>query len=271
MMDGYATFKRQGLSLRVYDTGGSGLPFVFQHGLCGDSSQTREVFPAHGNVRLITVECRGHGQSDAGDADGISIASFADDILAYIQEQDLQRYVVGGISMGAAIALRLAHVHPQGVAGLVQARPAWLAAPAPANMRPNAVVGTLMAEFGGTRGMALFRESVTAQRLTETAPDNLASLYGFFSRQPETVTAELLRRIAADGPGVSESGISGLAVPTLVIGHKRDAVHPLALAQRLAALMPNAELREITPKADSKPRYIADFAGVLRNFLEVLK
>ena len=119
--------------------------------------------------------------------------------------------------------------------------------------------------------MALFKESVTAKYLAETAPDNLASLYGFFSRQPETVTAELLRRISADGPGVSESGISGLAVPTLVIGHKRDAVHPLALAQRLAASMPHAEFREITPKADSKPRYIADFIGALSNFLEVLK
>ena len=51
---------------------------------------------------------------------------FADDVLAFADLRGVERFVVGGISMGAAIALRIAVRHPERVSGLVLARPAWL-------------------------------------------------------------------------------------------------------------------------------------------------
>ena len=46
-----------------------------------------------------------------------SFAMFADDVLAAADQAGLDRFVAGGISMGAAIALRLACRHPDRVAG----------------------------------------------------------------------------------------------------------------------------------------------------------
>lgn len=257
-----------GVRLHVDDTGGPGLPVLFQHGLCGDAKQTAEVFPQDAALRRITLESRGHGSSDAGDPALFSIATFAADAAALIERRKLAPIVVGGISMGAAIAMRLAVLRPDLVRGLIIARPAWSTGPAPDNMRPNAEVGELLARLPRDEALAAFRESQTARRLAVEAPDNLASLTSFFSREPLETTGALLRAIAADGPGVTEDQVKSIRVPTLVIGHTVDAVHPLALARDIAALIPGAMLAEITPKAVDRTRYVAEFGDALHTFLK---
>lgn len=255
-----------GLALAVEDQG-EGAPVLFQHGLCGDARQTADVFPHGTGFRLITLECRGHGGSEAGDPAGFGIARFADDVADLVEARRLGPLVVGGLSMGAAIALRLAVRRPDLVRALVLARPAWRTEAAPDNMRPNGLVGDLLARFPPAEARARFEASETARRLRAEAPDNLASLLGFFSREPVAVTAELLRRIAADGPGVTEREVALIAVPTLVIGHERDLIHPLAYAESLAALVPGARLVRVTPKAENRERHTAEVRAALQAFL----
>jgi pimeloyl-ACP methyl ester carboxylesterase len=260
-------FIRDGLALRVDDAGGAGMPVMFQHGLCGEAGQTEEAFPDDPRFRRITLECRGHGASEAGPVAIFSIATFADDLAALIEANGLAPVVVGGISMGAAIALRLAVRRPDLVRGLILARPAWVTRAAPENMAPNAEVGRLLAALPADEAQKAFLANESAKRLAETAPDNLASLQGFFSRKPQTVTAALLQAIAGDGPAVSEKEVQSIGAPTLVIGCGRDAVHPLAHAETLTALIPDARLVKITAKADSRTHYVADFRAALSAFL----
>jgi pimeloyl-ACP methyl ester carboxylesterase len=261
------SFVRDGVTLHLDDGGGAGLPIVFQHGLCGDAGQTEEAFPDDPQLRRITLECRGHGNSEAGDAAAFSIATFADDVAALIETSFRTPLVVGGISMGAAIALRLAVRRPDLLRGLILARPAWVTSAAPNNMVPNAEAGRLLVSLPAGEAQERFLASECAKRLAETAPDNLASLNGFFSRKPQAVTGALLQKIASDGPGVSEDEVRAIRVPTLVIGHGRDEVHPLGHAEALGALIPGARLVTITAKADSRARYISDFRTALSAFL----
>jgi pimeloyl-ACP methyl ester carboxylesterase len=260
-------FVRSGISLHVDDAGGPGLPVLFQHGLCGDAGQTREAFPADAAFRRLTVECRGHGRSGAGDPSRFSIGTFADDVAAFIEATGRTPLVVGGISMGAAIALRLAVVRPELVRGLILARPAWVTDAAPENMAPNAEVGRLLAALPADAAQRTYLASDMARRLAEAAPDNLASLNGFFTREPLPITAALLQAISKDGPGVSTRDLRALRVPTLVIGHRRDAIHPFAHAETLASLIPAARLVTITAKADDRARYVDDFRQALSRFL----
>lgn len=261
-------FVRGGAALHVDDAGGSGLAVVFQHGLCGDARQTAEAFPRDALFRRITLECRGHGLSEAGDLDAFSIAAFADDVAALIEASGHAPLVLGGISMGAAISLRLAVRRPDLVRGLVLARPAWVIQAAPDNMQPNAEVGRLLAALPAREARAIFLAGATARCLAEQAPDNLASLDGFFGRLPRAVTAALLQAISADGPGVTEQQVRAIRMPTLVIGHGRDAVHPMAHAEALAALIPASRLVAITAKADDRVRYVSDFHDALGVFLK---
>jgi pimeloyl-ACP methyl ester carboxylesterase len=257
------------LTFAVAETG-DGEPVLFQHGLCGDANQPAEVFSADAGWRCTTLECRGHGRSEAGSPDRFSIATFTADVCSLIEVRKLGPVVLGGISMGAAIALRLAVVRPDLVRGLILARPAWLDTLAPLNMRPNAVAGEFLSRYPVQEARARFESSETARILKAEAPDNLASLRGFFLREPIAVTRELLTRISGDGPGVDRSDIARIRVPTLVIGCGRDLVHPLSLARTLTGMIPAARMVEITAKAESPDRYRGDFHGALAAFLRDL-
>ena len=262
------TIEREGLGLNYVDSGGPGLPVVFQHGLCGDARQTAEVFPDDQRFRLLTLECRGHGRSEARPDTAFSIAAFADDVAALMSARDIAPAVIGGISMGAAIALRLAVHRSDLVRALILARPAWTLEAAPENMAPNAEVGGLLQTLDPVAAKAAFTAGDTARRLAAEAPDNLASLIGFFDRPPVETTARLLTSISADGPGVTAEQVQRLSVPTLVIGTERDAIHPLAYAHTLADLIPTARLVTITPKATDRAAYVREFQAALQTFLE---
>lgn len=259
-------FVRSGLTLAVYDSGGEGVPVVFQHGLCGDVGQTAEVFPDDPRLRLITLECRGHGASQAGEE--FSIATFADDLIALIDQLELAPVIVGGISMGAAIASRIAVRRPDLVRALVLARPAWVTEAAPANMGPNAEVGRLLAMQPADIAFQWFVSGDTHARLAAEAPDNLQSLMSFFGRQPVAETGALLTAISADGPGISEADLRRLPMSTLVMATGHDVIHPLSHAERLARLIPNATSVELTPKGVDKPAYVAEFRAALSGFLK---
>ncbi len=258
-----------GLRLALHESG-AGKPMVFQHGLCGDAAQPHQVFPDEVAYRCLTLECRGHGQSEVGPLGQLSIATFARDIATMIEAQKLDRPVVGGISMGACIALRLAVTRPDLVGALVLARPAWLTNEAPANMAPNALVGELLSNHAPSEARARFEAMPLIAQLAQEAPDNLASLRGFYSREPIATTAELLTRISADGPGIGKADLRALKIPALVIGHGKDYVHPLSLARELASLIPQAQFVEITPKATDPARYRDDFRAALASFLKGL-
>ncbi len=204
-----------------------GKPVVFQHGLCGSAAQTAEAFPNDPRFQMLTLECRGHGASEPGPLNVFSINTFAADVAEMVEAQNLGPLIIGGISMGAAISLRLAVHKPHLVKALVLARPAWLIDNNPDNMKPNAEIGDLLATHSPQDAKALFLQSETAHQLAKFAPDNLASLTSFFAREPIDVTAALLTSISRDGPAVTEQQVRALKIPTLIIATAQDAIHPL--------------------------------------------
>jgi pimeloyl-ACP methyl ester carboxylesterase len=254
------------VELVVHDHG-SGMPVLFQHGLGGSEAQIAQVFPDDGSLRRITAECRGHGASTLGTARPFSIAMFAADIVAVADQLRIDRFVAGGISMGAAIALRLARTCPERVAGLILVRPAWTFEPAPENMRPIREVAELIKSQPLHEARTIFEQSETATRLRVEAPDNLASLLGYFDRTDISAFADVLADIAADGTGVSENDAARFNVPALVIGNRQDAVHPMATAEHLANAIPGASFVEVPAKASDAAAHSASVQTAIHHFL----
>ncbi len=214
----------------------------------------------------ITLECRGHGGSDAGDVALFSIARFADDIAEFIAARRLAPLVVGGISMGAAIAMRLAVTRPD-LVRRARHRAAGLVGPGSTGQHAaECRSGRASVQDGPEAARQAFAAGISAQRLASESPDNLASLMGFFSREPLAMTAALLTSIARDGPGIDADQLRRVAVPTLVIATRMDVVHPLSLAEELASFIPRARLTEITPKGVDRKAYVAEFRNTLAIF-----
>ena len=218
-----ATLRRDDASLQVFDRG-TGPAVVFQHGLGGDEAQVAQVFPDDAGWRRLTVECRGHGGSTLGGTRPFGFAMFADDVLAAADDAGLDRFAVGGISMGAAIALRLAVRHPGPDRRPRPGAPRLgLRRRRRDNLRPIREAAELIRAHPLPEARRRFAASPTAARLAEEAPDNLASLLGYFERPDARGFADVLAAIAADGPGVSQAQAAALTVPTLVVGNARDA------------------------------------------------
>jgi pimeloyl-ACP methyl ester carboxylesterase len=258
---------RGGALLHGIDRGAGKIAVVFQHGLGGSEAQVAENFPDGPKYRRLTLECRGQGRSPAGDERPFSIRMFVDDVLAACAARGVDGFVAGGISMGAAIALNLAVTHPGRVRALILARPAWRFDAAPANMHPYTEVAEALRRLPPDEARKAFAGSDTARMLAREAPDNLASLLGFFDRPDPAVTADLLGQIARDGPGVSAEAAARLRLPTLVIGNAEDHAHPLACAADLARVIPGARLVEIPPKASRKADHVAALRATVDAFL----
>ncbi len=242
--------------------GGDGSPLVFQHGLGGDEAQVAEAL-AELDHRRLTLECRAHGKSEAGDPDQFAISTFAEDVLAFATARGLDRFAMGGISMGAAISLRLAVKYPQRISALILARPAWLWGPAPDNMQPIAEA----AEYIGDGRLNEFLATPTAEMLKVHGPDNLATLMRFFERSNPRQLATLLKSIAADGPDISQAEVRAIQLPTLILATELDWIHPLSHATTLAEMLPNAKLVELTPKSVDKQKHLSEFNAAVQKFL----
>jgi pimeloyl-ACP methyl ester carboxylesterase len=94
-------------------------PIVLLHGLASNARWWVLVGPmlAQGR-RVIALDQRGHGESDAPDT-GYDFATTVGDLAAFIDELGLERPVVVGHSWGGNVALEYAATHPDAIAGAV--------------------------------------------------------------------------------------------------------------------------------------------------------
>jgi pimeloyl-ACP methyl ester carboxylesterase len=262
---------RDGCTLDYVDEGhgngnGNSVPVLWQHGLGATQLQVAEVFPESSQFRRITLECRGHAGSELGAPERLSIEQFADDALALLDLLGVRRAVVGGMSLGAAIALRLAVHHPERVGELIMARPAWISAAAPERLRIYLDVAELLAQYGPEQGRERLQATERYRLVLRESPDNAASMRSFFDRDPASTVA-LLSRIPAQGPGVTRDQMSRLSVPTLVIANEGDYVHSIAMATEVAELIPGAKLKIIPAKNSNRVAYVEAFKAALDEFL----
>jgi pimeloyl-ACP methyl ester carboxylesterase len=201
-----------------------------------------------------------------GDTSRLSIATFAADAIALLNHLAIRQAIVGGISLGAALSMRLAALHADRVAGLILARPAWVVGPS-ATMAPYLEIAPLLKKFGAHEGALRFEASACLAEVAAVSPDNAASLKSFFFRPNPASTISLLSTIPADSPDINTEVIAAIQMPALIIGTDRDYVHPLAYAERLQQMLPHATLRVITAKSTSIDQYKQDFRDALSRFL----
>ena len=264
-------FERDGLAFHYLDEGDlSGRPFVFQHGLGGDVSQPAGVFSPPPGIRLLSLDCRGHGGTyPLGDTQKLSFSSFADDVVALMDHLRLERAVVGGISMGAGVALNLASRYPQRVAGLVLSRPAWLDSPMPENLKAYPVIARLLREHGAELGRKLFEGTEEYAELERAAPGAGRSLASSqFGRSRAREFAAVLESLAGDAPGKDRAQWQEARAPVLVLASWQDPTHPHSYAEILARTLPSARLGELTPKTESEENHAADAQAAIAGFLD---
>ncbi len=260
-------FERDDLRFHVRDEG-HGLPFVLQHGLGGDVNQPFGLYRPRIGVRLIAFDVRGHGESrPVGDVNKLTIATLADDLIGLLDHIGINQSIVGGISLGAAVAVSVALRYPDRVHGLVLVRPAWIDQPLPENVHLYSTIARLIRGEGPEHGLTKFRTSPEFLAMERESPDCARSLVGQFEHPRAAECVARLERLAADTPCVDRACYGNLKMPTLILGNRQDPIHPWPLAQSLSELIPGALLREVTPKSVGLDRHAADVQQAVDDFL----
>ena len=240
------TVEVRGVDLAVEDTG-SGSPVLWGHGLT--SSMAAEAAMGMGvadlpgdRYRLVRYDARGHGESGAtADPADYAYPSLAADQLALADALGIDRFVSGGMSMGTGTALHVAVAAPDRVQALVLGIPptAWEGRRARGATYQDR--GRLIRE----EGMAAFVAGAMAEPLApifEPFADLVrAGIRDRYEDYDPEVLAPLLTGVGgSDLP--AEDAIAALTMPVLVLAWQGDPVHPEATADRLAELLPQAEV-----------------------------
>lgn len=106
---------------RLYyeDTGGDGSVVVFSHGLYMDSRMfDAQVEQLRDRYRVITWDERGHGRSE-GPPLPFTYWDSARDLLGLLDQLEVERAVLAGMSQGGYLSLRAALLAPERVSALV--------------------------------------------------------------------------------------------------------------------------------------------------------
>ncbi len=261
-------FEANGITFHFADDNVDRLPFVFQHGLGADISQPLSFFGGDRPFRLISMDCRGHGRTvPLGNRHFLRFNSFSDDIINLLDHLNLPKVVMGGISMGAGIALNLAVRYPDRTRALILSRASWLAEPLPPNLAVFPKIAGLIREHGTQRGKELFASTAEYQTALQSSPANAESWMVQFLRERADETFEILESIPVDVPAPDIASWKKIDLPTLVLASRNDLQHPFEFGQVLAREIPGARFAEITGKAISGKKHVEDVRREILQFI----
>jgi pimeloyl-ACP methyl ester carboxylesterase len=108
-----------GQQIYFEDTGGDGPSVIFGHGFLMDHEMfAAQVDALRATHRVITFDSRGFGNT-VFDGQPFSYWDLANDCLGLLTHLGIERAVVGGMSQGGFVALRVALTAPERVRGLI--------------------------------------------------------------------------------------------------------------------------------------------------------
>ncbi|MWV29742.1 alpha/beta fold hydrolase [Rathayibacter iranicus] len=225
------------------------------HGLGGDRSQPlgllRSALPAGSEV--IAPDIRAHGASKLiGTPDDFTLEALTDEVTEEVVRAGAAHkpLTVLGISMGAAIALRLAVRRVLPIDRAVFVRPAFTAEPLPENLTVFPVIAHLLHDHGAKRGERMFRASALFARAAGISPASAEALTLHFRAPLAQERAVRLAAIPRDCAYRDSNELGEVIARTLVIAAERDPVHPVAIAEAWATGLPDAHLAQV-PSRDA--------------------
>ena len=228
-----------GQRIRFDDSGGHGPPVILSHGFLMDREMFAHQWRALADAfRVITWDQRGFGETQF-DLEPFTYWDSARDCLGLLDHLGIDQAVVGGPSLGANSTLEVASQAPERLRGMIVEMP----------VLDNALLAAAVAFcpllVATTAGAPVARLFSRAMRLVPNRrlPFLLDIGVEVLQRDPAP-TAALLQGLFFGRVAPHRTERRTFTAPTLVIGHRRDPIHPLSDAGMLADELPNGRLLE---------------------------
>ena len=223
----------------------TGQPIVFAHGFGCDQRMWRHVAPAfEGRYRVVVFDYVGFGRSDLASYDFdryTSLGAYADDVLAILDDLDLRDVVFVGHSVSAMIGVLAANRRPERFAKLV------LVGPSPRYIDDEGYVGGFAPEdidelLGALDANYLGWSSAMAPVIVGNAdrPELGQELAATFCQADPRVAHQFATVTFRSD---TRAELAGVAIPTLVLQCRDDAIAPMAVGDYVHRSIPGSTLR----------------------------
>jgi pimeloyl-ACP methyl ester carboxylesterase len=222
---------RDGVALAYEESGRGEPPVVLVHGWTCDHAyfapQAEHLSQQH---RVISVDLRGHGESDKPEQD-YTMAQFAGDIVWLCQQLRVEKPIVIGHSMGGVIAFELAARHPDVPAAVIA-----LDAPLVPSQELRDGVVQLVQGLKSPNYQQASRDFVSNLLFLETDDPALkARVVEAMSAAPQHVMASAIEQIFACDTAASTAAVK---VPALLLNAEGPG-WPLAGVTRIKEINSN--------------------------------
>jgi pimeloyl-ACP methyl ester carboxylesterase len=175
----------------VDDGGSGGIPVVFLHSYGGDSRHwSTQLDHLRHHRRALAIDLRGHGKSAKPKDMDYSVRAFVRDLEVVAKELKLERFILVGHSLGAAIANAYAGAHPGQVAGVVLVG----AGGKVAHEQSAKVLASLESDYSATMKQYMDRLMADAQ------PHVKSELLAQMGKMPREDSLAIIRSLFADDP-----------------------------------------------------------------------
>ena len=213
-----------------------------------------------GQFRLLRMDTRGHGASDAPPGD-YTIGELAQDASAVLDAAGAKQAAVAGISLGGMTAMQMAITAPGRLTAIAVCNSTAQVDPQPWTERASAI---------RARGMAAMTDAIMERwfppEVIAAKPAWLATARSTFEALEPQGYAGCCMAIA--GLAVKD-GIAGIRLPTLVVAGSLDRATPPAVgAEPIAATIPGARLVSLPTGHISSLERPAALAAHLAEFLQ---
>jgi 3-oxoadipate enol-lactonase len=235
-----APIQLTGTSPRIaYRTGGGehGFPVVLLHSLAVDQSTWEPVAEVHGQShRLVTLDSRGHGSSEAAEESGAG--AWARDIVEVLDSAGIDRALLVGVSMGGIQAIAAAAAAPERVAGIVVADSF---ASLPEEVAAARIHG--LSDFASGHSMPEVADKYVRDTFVASGdargPELVRTAMGSMDRENYLIAVR-----SCFGADV-RAALAQVQVPALVLWGELDEKTPRGLSQAIAAAIPDAQFAAI--------------------------
>lgn len=195
--------------------------------------------------RVITPDLRGFGGSRLGE-DEPSLDLMADDVARLLDEEGIDRAVVGGLSMGGYVTMAFCRRHPDRLLGAILADTKASSDPAPARDNRERIAQAVLSD-----GSDVLVSDVLPTLIGPTTKERRAMVFGrvkgLVQSAPPGAVAWAQRAMAARPDSFDTLG--ALKVPLLILVGEEDELSPPADAEAMARAVPGNGRLEVIPKA----------------------
>jgi pimeloyl-ACP methyl ester carboxylesterase len=239
-----------GLKVHYTDEGSrSGAVVVLVHGFAASVHAWRPWIDRLGSdYRFVAIDLPGHGLTQTPKDYRASLDNNVALVDALADKLRLDRFVLGGNSMGGGVALSYALAHPERLTGLVLVDAAgWPGERGSGGSGPPLVFQLLTNPFGRAVLKSFNPAMFATGGLKSAYLDERLVTKELVDRYAELALAPghrdiLITQDSRPGRRITRDDIRTIQTPTLVLAGEQDKIIPVEQSRSLAAAIPGAKL-----------------------------